>query len=57
MRVGTKVRYVCVRVFIFLNHQRGKKQQCFGCTQTIPDMATYLFVHLNVEPIGHFIVL
>ena len=48
---------VCVGVFMFLSHQGEKKQQCFGCTQTIPDMATYLFVHLNVEPIGHLIVL
>lgn len=32
-------------------------QRCFGCTQMVPDTATYLFVHLNVESIGHLVVL
>lgn len=48
---------VCVGVFILLNDFRGRKQSCCGCTQMLPDTATYLFVHLNVEPIGHLIVL
>lgn len=56
MRVETKVRCVCACVFMFLN-QKGKKTTVFWLTQTISDMATYLFVHLNVEPIGHLIVL
>lgn len=51
--------FVCLPegVFMLLDDFGGRKQACCGCTQMVLDRATYLFVHLNVEPIGHLIVL
>lgn len=47
MWVEAKVS-VCVCVF---------PSTCFACTQMVPDTVTYLFMHLNVEAIGHLVVL
>lgn len=58
IRVETKVWYACMHFCVYIPLNFGEeKHEGLGCTQTLSDMATYLFVHLNVEPIGHLIVL
>lgn len=54
MQVEPKVR--CVRAHMCLSLD-GDKARVFWLYTDVPDTATYLLVHLNVESIGHLVVL
>lgn len=56
LRMQVEAKAGCVRAGMCLS-LNGNNARMFWLYTDVPDSATYLFVHLNVESIGHLVVL